>query len=158
LNSAVLSGGEAQTEYGSPSSEHSNTASGSLLEKPNTASVSTGNSAAGLRAISVSGAVWSSIVHSHSAGTGSTSRCCTRAWTRSECSPAREPVAARSWVSVYVLGDWQATNGAPSSEHSKAACGSSAENVNVAVVSVVAACGPLWMVTTGGVMSPISQL
>jgi hypothetical protein len=31
-------------------------------------------------------------------------------------------------------------------------------NVNVAVVLVVAAAGPDWIVTTGGVTSPLAQL
>jgi hypothetical protein len=67
-------------------------------------------------------------------------------------------VAARTCPSVYVMGDVHTVIGAPSSEHWKTAFGSSAVNVNVGVVSVVATAGPSWIVTTGGVMSPMSQL
>ena len=49
-------------------------------------------------------------------------------------------------------------NGAPSSEHWRAAVGSSAENVNSRSSLAVTRAGFSWIVTTGGVMSPISQL
>jgi hypothetical protein len=72
-------------------------------------------------------------------------------------SPVTDPVAAASWVAVYVFGDVQTVSGAPSSEHWKTASGSSDENSNSAVASVVATAGPLSIRTTGGVRSPISQ-
>jgi hypothetical protein len=58
----------------------------------------------------------------------------------------------------YVSGDSQNVSGAPSSEHWSAASGSSTVKLNVASVLVVAMAGPEWIVTTGGVTSPLAQL
>ena len=62
----MFSGGDAQLANGSPSIEHSNSASGSLLANANVTGVgaSCGTSAGGPLRISVSGAVRSLIVHS----------------------------------------------------------------------------------------------
>jgi hypothetical protein len=60
---------------------HSKLASGSLLEKTNTAGSLSAISAAGPDSIVVVGAVWSSTVHVHSAGVGSTRRFGLVAWT-----------------------------------------------------------------------------
>jgi hypothetical protein len=84
----------------SGSSAHSKFASSSLLEKTNTASASGPIWSAGPDSIVVSGATWSSIVHSHSAGTGSASRCCTSPCTANVCGPAIWPLAAKSCASV----------------------------------------------------------
>jgi hypothetical protein len=76
-NSATLSGGApAQSvNSGSLSSLHSKVASDSLLVKLNAAGVPSPILAGGLAAIVVSGAVWSSTVHSHVAAVVATSSC-----------------------------------------------------------------------------------
>src|SRR5918992_124961 len=160
LNSAVFSGGDAQLVYSGTStgsSAHSNVTPGSLLANVNCDGRSPLISAGGAEAIEVSGAVSSLMVHVHVAGSPSTSRCCLVAVTSSVCSPAGCPVASARSSAVYVCGDSQKWSGPPSSEHWSAASMSSTVNVNVAVVSVVATAGPEWIVTTGGVTSPLAH-
>src|SRR5918999_1694223 len=134
VNSAVFSGGEAhslQTATGTGSSAHSKLTPGSGLDSRKIDAASALTSAGGPDRIDVSGAVTSSIVHSHTAGTGSASRCSLSAVTSNVCGPAAVPVASARSASSYVIGDSQNVGGAPSSEQRVKASGSSSETVNV---------------------------
>ena len=104
---------------------------------------------AGPETIVVSGAVWSSTVHVQVAGSASTSRLGFVARTSKVCSPASR--------FVYSTPDVQNVSGMPSNEHWNSAAVSSATKVKLAVVAVVVTAGPVRIVTTGGVMSPLAQ-
>src|ERR687895_292200 len=160
-NSAVFSGGEAHSLHSGPpigSSAHSKLTPISGLAKRKTDATSVLTSAGGPDAIEVSGAVSSSTDHSHSAGTGSASRCSLSAVTVRLCGPPAQPVASARSASSYVMGDSQNVGRPPSSEQSANASGSSTVNVKVADLLVVAAGGPEWIVITGAVTSPTIQL
>src|ERR687896_571145 len=122
------------------------------------AGVSGGSGSGGPETMVVSGASWSSIVQAQSTAIGSASRCCTSAWTAKVCSPAMAPFASKSCCSVYVVGESQTTNTAPSIEHWKTTPGVCDENSNVGVRSIVWSAGFTSMVVIGAVMTPISQL
>src|SRR5918999_2439156 len=156
-NSAVFSGGEAHSLQSGPptgSSAHSKLTPISGLAKRKTDATSALISAGGADAIDVSGAVSSSTVHIHSAATGSASRCSLSAVTENVCGPPAQPDASARSAASYVTGDSQNVGRPPSSEQRANAFGSSTVKVKVALVLVVAAAGPLWIVMTGGVTSP----
>jgi hypothetical protein len=152
-----LSGGDAHELHSGPpigSSAHSKLTPGSGLVKRNSDGTSALISAGGADRIDVLGAMTSSIVHCHSAPSGSASRCSLSAVTVNVCGPPAVPVASARSASSYVTGDSQNVGSAPSSEQRANASGSSIVKVKVALLLIVATAGPLWIVMTGGVTSP----
>src|SRR5688500_15688538 len=146
VKSAVFSGGEAHSlQSGTPtgSSAHSKLTPISGLSSRKIDGASTLTSAGGPDRIVVWGAVTSSIVQAHSAGTGSASRCSLSAVTENVCGPPAQPVFSARSASVYVTGDSQKVGRPPSSEQSANASGSLTVKVNVADLLVVATAGPL---------------
>src|SRR5918999_2217084 len=137
--------GEAQPLHAPPSREHWNDEPASLDENSNVAVVAEVEPVGPLSMV-VSGAVVSgTIVHVRFAADWSTLPLASTALTRNSCSPS-----ARL---KYDLGEAQAPNAPPSSEHSKLEPVSLEENVNAALGSVVEPCGPASSVVSGAVKS-----
>src|SRR5688572_13201832 len=140
--------------HGPPSSENSNSSTGSLLAKPKNTSgpeLPTGGAAT----MNVSGGVVSAgpmISHSRKSGVGSTVPAGVTARTSITCGPPVRPVT--------VYGDGQSTNSALSSEHWKSVTGSpvsstSPTNSNVASVTSVSESGPASIEVSGAERSVV---
>ena len=127
--------GDAQAAHAPASSEHSNVEPASSALKVNVALVADVLAGGAPPPSVVCGAVVSgSIVHVRTAGVASTLPAASVARTRSSRAPSDSP--------VYVFGELQAANAAPSSEHSNVEPGSLEDSVNVALRDVVVVAGP----------------
>ena len=164
--SAVFSGGAAHSSKAAPSTLHSNDGVGLVAgEEERRRRVERDGAVGPETIVGAAGAVRSTIVQSQVAGTIATSRSGLSASVSSKvCAPASSPsFAARISASVYVFGEVHDAGSEPSIEQRSTSVGSapSAVKVNVADVASVsppdAAVGPVVIVRTGGVRSPISH-